>query len=61
MTNKHNELFGEFDPDQHKEFTRKEYFEFVWDNDLLYKKSYVRKYVPNSKHGYTDSYTSELV
>lgn len=58
---KHNELFGEFDANQHKQFTRQEHHEFVWEGDLLFKKTYVRKYIPNSKHGYTDSYTSELV
>lgn len=57
----HDKLFGPFDKDQHKKYCRQEHHEYVWEGDLLFKKTYVRKYIPNSKHGYADQYTSELV
>lgn len=58
---RHDELFGVFNNEKHKEYCRQEHHEYVWDGELLFKKTYVRKYIPNSKHGYSDSYTRELV
>jgi hypothetical protein len=61
MKTTHDELFGVFNAEQHKKFTRQEHISYVWEGEMLTKKTYTRKYIPNSKNGHVDSYSSELV
>ena len=56
-----NEYFGEYDPEKAKKYSREEYTVYEWQGLQLKKRTYTRKYVPQSKNGYKDDYTSEVL
>jgi len=56
-----NDVFGKYDPEKGKTYSREEYTVYEWEGKRLVKKTYSRKYIPASKTGYTDAYKSEVV
>ena len=53
------EVFGEFTQDKAEKYSREEYSVYEWVGKRLHKKTYIRRYYPQSTNGYSDEYKSE--
>jgi len=53
--------FEEYDYERCKNLSSEKYIVYEWVGKQLMKKTYTRKYIPESKNGYVDNYNSETV
>lgn len=53
--------FEEYDAERCKNLSSEQYIVYEWVDGRLKKKTHTRKYIPESKNGYVDSYISETV
>jgi hypothetical protein len=53
--------FEEYDEERCKNLSSEQYVVYEWVDKKLMKKTYTRKYIPESKNGFVDNYHSESV
>jgi len=53
--------FEEYDEERCKNLSSEQYVVYEWVDKKLMKKTYTRKYIPESKNGFVDNYRSESV
>lgn len=53
--------FEEYDTERCKNLSSEQYVVYEWVEGKLMKTTHKRKYIPDSKNGYVDSYNSETV
>lgn len=53
--------FETYDKERCKNLSSEQYIVYEWVGKQLMKKTYTRKYIPESKNGFVDQYKSECV
>lgn len=53
--------FEKYDAERCKNLSSEQYVVYEWQDDRLMKKTYTRRYLPESKNGYVDNYNSEAM
>lgn len=53
--------FETYDKERCKNLSSEHYIVYEWEGKILKKKTYTRKYIPDSKNGYVDNFKSEVI